>query len=45
MTILEEYKLKVIDLRSRLNSVTSGDCTNEVFKLIIESSDKLDEEL
>ena len=45
MTVLEEYKLEVDALRASLNSVTSGDCTNEVFELIIESSDKLDEEL
>ena len=45
VTALEEYKLKVLDLMARLNSVTSGDCTNEVFELIIESSDKLEEEL
>ena len=43
MTILEEYKLKVIDLRSRLNSVSSEDCTNEVLELIIEASKKLDD--
>ena len=43
MTVLEEYKLKVLDLRTRLNSVTSGDCTNEVLELIIESCDKLNE--
>ena len=43
MTVLEEYKLKVIDLRTRFNSVTSGDCTNEVLELIIESCDKLNE--
>ena len=43
MTALEEYKLKVIDLMARLNSVSSGDCTNEVLELIIESCDKLNE--
>ena len=43
MTALEEYKLKVLDLESRLNSVSSGDCTNEVLELIIESCDKINE--
>ena len=43
MTVLEEYKLKVLDLRARLNSVSSGDCTNEVLELIVESCDKLNE--
>ena len=43
MTALEEYKLKVLDLESRLSSVSSGDCTNEVLELIIESWDKLNE--
>ena len=43
VTALEEYKLKVLDLESRLNSVSSGDCTNEVLELIIESCDKLNE--
>ena len=43
MTALEEYKLKVLDLESRLNSVSSGDYTNEVLELIIESCDKLNE--
>lgn len=43
MTILEEYKLKVIDLRSKLNSVNSEDCTDEVLELIIEASKKLDD--
>lgn len=43
MTILEEYKLKVLDLRSRLNSVNSEDCTDEVLELIIEASKKLDD--
>ena len=36
MTVLEEYKLKVLDLRARLNSVSSGDCTDEVLELIPE---------
>ena len=43
MTILEEYKLKVVDLRSRLNSVSSEDCADEVLELIIEASKKLDD--
>lgn len=43
MTVLEEYKLKVLDLESRLNSVSSGDCTDEVLELIIESCNKLNE--
>ena len=43
MTILEEYKSKVFDLRSRLNSVNSEDCTDEVLELIIEASKKLDD--
>ena len=43
MTILEEYKLKVLDLMARLNSVSSGDCTDEVLNLIIESCNKLNE--
>ena len=43
MTALEEYKLKVLDLRARLNSVSSGDCTDEVLELIIESCNKLNE--
>ena len=43
MTILGEYKLKVVDLRSRLNSVSSEDCTDEVLELIIEASKKLDD--
>ena len=43
MTVLEEYKLKVLDLRARLNSISSGDCTNEVLELIVESCDKLNE--
>ena len=30
MTVLEEYKLKVLDLMARLNSVNSEDCTGEV---------------
>ena len=43
MTALEEYKLKVLDLKARLNSVSSGDCTDEVLKLITEASKKLDD--
>ena len=43
MTVLEEYKLKVLDLMARLNSVNSGDCTDEVLELIIEASKKLDD--
>lgn len=43
MTVLEEYKLKVLDLMARLNSVTSEDCTDEVLELIIEASNKLNE--
>lgn len=43
MTVLEEYKLKVLDLESRLSSVSSGDCTDEVLELIIESCNKLNE--
>ena len=43
MTVLEEYKLKVLDLMARLNSVNSEDCTGEVLELIIESCDKLNE--
>ena len=43
MTVLEEQKLKVLDLRARLNSVNSEDCTNEVLELIIEASKKLDD--
>ena len=43
MTTLEEYKLKVLDLITRLNSVSSGDCTDEVLKLITEASKKLDD--
>lgn len=43
MTALEEYKLKVLDLRAKLNSVSSGDYTNEVLELIVESCDKLNE--
>ena len=42
MNALEEYKLKILNLKARPNGVTSGDYTNEVFELIIESSDKLD---
>lgn len=43
MTVLEEYKLKVLDLMARLNSVTSEDCTDEVLELITEASKKLDD--
>ena len=43
MTILEEYKLKVLDLRSRLDSVSSEDCADEVLELITEASKKLDD--
>lgn len=43
MTILEEYKSKVDDLIERLNSINSEDCTDEVLKLIIEASKKLDD--
>lgn len=43
MTVLEEYKLKVLDLRARLNSVSSGDCTSEVLELIVEASNKLND--
>ena len=43
MTALEEYKLKVLDLMARLNSVNSEDCTGEVLELIIEASKKLDD--
>ena len=43
VTVLEEYKLKVLDLESRLSSVSSGDCTDEVLELIIESCNKLNE--
>ena len=43
MTILEEYKSKVLDLRSRLNSVNSEDCADEVLELITEASKKLDD--
>ena len=43
VTVLEEYKLKVLDLMARLNSVNSEDCTGEVLELIIESCDKLNE--
>ena len=43
VTALEEYKLKVLDLMARLNSVSSGDCTDEVLKLITEASKKLDD--
>ena len=43
MTVLEEYKLKVLDLMARLNSVNSEDCTGEVLELITEASKKLDD--
>lgn len=43
MTVLEEYKLKVLDLISRLNSVNPEDCTDEVLELITEASKKLDD--
>ena len=43
MTILEEYKLEVLDLRSRLDSVSSEDCADEVLELITEASKKLDD--
>lgn len=43
MTVLEEYKLKVLDLMVRLNSVNSEDCTDEVLELIVEASKKLDD--
>ena len=43
MTILEEYKLKVLDLRSRLDSVSSEDYADEVLELITEASKKLDD--
>ena len=43
MTALEEYKLKVLDLMARLNSVNSEDCTDEVLELITEASKKLDD--
>lgn len=43
MTVLEEYKLKVDDLRARLDNVSSADCTNEVLGLVVESSNKLNE--
>ena len=43
MTILEEYKLKVLNLRSRLDSVSSEDCADEVLELITEASKKLDD--
>ena len=43
MTVLEEYKLKVLDLMARLNSVNSEDCTDEVLELITEASKKLDD--
>ena len=43
VTALEEYKLKVLDLMARFNSVNSEDCTDEVLELIIEASKKLDD--
>ena len=43
MTILEEYKSKVLDFKSRLDSVSSKDCTDEVLELITEASKKLDD--
>ena len=43
MTILEEYKLKVFDLKSRLDNVSSEDCIDEVLELITEASKKLDD--
>ena len=43
MTTLEAYKLKVLNLMVRLNSVSSEDCTNEVLELITESCNKLNE--
>ena len=43
MTILEEYKLKVLDFRSRLDSVSSEDYADEVLELITEASKKLDD--
>ena len=43
MTVLEEYKLKILDLMASLNSVTSEDCTHEVLELITEASKKLDD--
>ena len=43
MTVLEEYKLKVLDLMARLNSVNSEGCTDEVLELITEASKKLNE--
>lgn len=43
MTILKEYKSKVLDLISRLNSVNPEDCTDEVLELITEASKKLDD--
>ena len=43
MTILEEYKLKVLDLKSRLDNVSSEDCIDEVLELITEASKKLDD--
>lgn len=43
MTILKEYKSKVLDLISRLNSVNPEDCTDKVLELITEASKKLDD--
>lgn len=43
MTVLEEYKLKILNLKARLNSVNSKDCTDEVLELITEASKKLDD--
>ena len=43
MTILEEYKLKVLDLKSRLDSVRSEDCADEVLELITEAYKKIDD--
>lgn len=43
MTILKEYKSKVLDLISRLNNVNPEDCTDEVLELITEASKKLDD--
>ena len=43
MTALEEYKLKVLDLKSRLDNVSSEDCIDEVLELITEASKKLDD--
>lgn len=43
MTVLEEYKLKVDALRARLDNVSFTDCTLEVFELVEEASNKLNE--